>query len=63
SEDGLFTREAVCNTVRVVMDAESELGQTVRTNHAKWREFLLNQGLENSYVDDLVQKLDSLLKS
>ncbi|GAU24304.1 hypothetical protein TSUD_48930 [Trifolium subterraneum] len=63
NEDGLFTREAVCNAVRVVMDTESELGQTVRTNHAKWREFLLSQGLENSYVDDLVQKLDSLLKS
>jgi hypothetical protein len=62
-EDGLFTREAVCNTVRLVMDTESELGQTVRTNHAKWREFLLSQGLENSYVDDLVQKLDRLLKS
>ncbi|KAK2393639.1 cyanidin 3-O-galactoside 2''-O-xylosyltransferase FGGT1 [Trifolium repens] len=62
-EDGLFTREAVCNAVRLVMDTESELGQMVRTNHAKWREFLLSQGLENSYVDDLVQKLDRLLKS
>lgn len=62
-EDGLFTRNAVCKAVRAVMDNESELGHIVKSNHAKWREFLLSPGLENSYVDDLVQKLDSLLKS
>jgi len=62
-DDGLFTKEAVCKAVKTVMDSEGELGHMVRTNHAKWREFLLSQGLENSYVDDLVQKLDSLLKS
>ncbi|XP_058767804.1 cyanidin 3-O-galactoside 2''-O-xylosyltransferase FGGT1-like [Vicia villosa] len=62
-EDGLFTREAVCKAVRTVTDSESELGHIVRKNHAQWREFLLSQGLENSYVDDLVQKLHSLLKS
>lgn len=62
-EEGLFTREAVCNAVRAVMDNESEVGQMVRTNHAKWREFLPSQGLENSYVDDLVHKLQSLLTS
>ncbi|KAK7246428.1 hypothetical protein RIF29_41296 [Crotalaria pallida] len=62
-EDGLFTREAVCKAVRAVTENDSELGHVVRTNHAKWREFLLSKGLENSYVDDLVQKLHSLLKS
>lgn len=62
-EDGVFTKEAVCNVVRAVLDNESEVGQMVRANHAKWRDFLLSKGLENSYVDDLVQKLHSLLKS
>jgi len=62
-EDGLFTKEAVYKGVRTVTDNENKLGQMVRTNHAKWRKFLLSHGLENSYVDDLVQKLDSLLKS
>ncbi|CAL5183516.1 unnamed protein product [Lathyrus oleraceus] len=63
TEDGLFTREAVCKAVRTVIDSESELGHIVRKNHAQWREFLLSQGLENSYIDDLVQKLHNLLKS
>ncbi|XP_057434148.1 cyanidin 3-O-galactoside 2''-O-xylosyltransferase FGGT1-like [Lotus japonicus] len=62
-EDGLFTKEDVCKVVRTLMDSDSEVGQVVRTNHAKWREFLLSKGLENSYVDDLVQKLHSLFKS
>ncbi|MED6222580.1 hypothetical protein PIB30_065719 [Stylosanthes scabra] len=63
SEDGLFTRQAVCNAVRSVMETNSEVGQVVRKNHGKWREFLLSKGLENKYLDGLVQKLHSLLKS
>ena len=63
SEDGLFTREAVCKVLRAVMDSDSEVGQMVRTNHAKWRKFLFSKGLENSYVDHFNQNLHSLLRS
>nr|SBO16013.1 PREDICTED: anthocyanidin 3-O-glucosyltransferase [Lupinus angustifolius] len=62
-EDGVFTKEAVCKAVKAVMDNDSEVGHVVRENHVKWREFLLSKRLENSYVDDLVQKLHSMLKS
>ena len=61
-EDGLFTREGVCKAVKAVMDEDSNVGKEVRANHAKWREFLLSNGLENSYIDSYVQKLHSLLK-
>lgn len=60
-EDGLFTREGVCKAVRAVMDENSNVGKEVRANHAKWREFLLSKGLENSYIDSFVQNLHSLL--
>jgi hypothetical protein len=60
-EDGLFTREGVCEAVRAVMDDNSNVGKEVRANHAKWREFLQRKGLENSYIDSFVQKLHSLL--
>ncbi|XP_057738024.1 cyanidin 3-O-galactoside 2''-O-xylosyltransferase FGGT1-like [Arachis stenosperma] len=63
ADDGLFTRQAVCKAVITVMDTNNEVGQVVRKNHGKWREFLLSKGLENYYLDDLVQKLHSLLKS
>ena len=61
-EDGLFTSEGVCNAVKAVMDYDSEVGKEVRANHAKWREFLSSKGLENSYIDNFVQKLHYLLK-
>ncbi|KAK7857373.1 udp-glycosyltransferase 79b30 [Quercus suber] len=61
-EDGLFTREGVCKAVKAVMDDDSEVGKEVRANHTKWREFLSSKGLENSYIDNFVQKLYTLLK-
>ncbi|PRQ29044.1 putative anthocyanidin 3-O-glucoside 2''-O-glucosyltransferase [Rosa chinensis] len=61
-EDGLFTKESVCKAVKAVMDADSEVGKEVRTNHAKWREFFSNKGLESSYIDGFVQKLHELLR-
>jgi hypothetical protein len=60
-EDGLFTREGVCKAVRAVMDENSDVGKEVRANHATWRDFLLSKGLENTYIDDFVQKLHFLL--
>ena len=44
------------------MDDDSEVGKLVRANHAKWREFMLGEGLENSYVDGFVDKLHELLE-
>ncbi|KAK7412404.1 hypothetical protein VNO78_03863 [Psophocarpus tetragonolobus] len=63
SEDGLFTKEALCKVVIAVMDNHSEIGQIVRTNHVKWREFLLNKELHNYYMNDLNNKLHNMLKS
>ncbi|KAL6197215.1 hypothetical protein ACLB2K_032827 [Fragaria x ananassa] len=56
-EDGLFTKEGVCKAVKAVMDENSEVGKEVKTNHAKWREFLSSKGLESSYIDDFMHKL------
>lgn len=60
-EDGLFTRDAVCKAIRLVMDEDSEVGREVRANHSKWKDFLLQEGLESSYIDEFVQKLRELL--
>ncbi|KAJ8761083.1 hypothetical protein K2173_000762 [Erythroxylum novogranatense] len=60
-ESGLFTRDGVYRAVKAVMDDDSEVGKEVRSNHTKWREFLLREGLEKSYLDDFVNKLQSLV--
>ncbi|EXC30541.1 UDP-glycosyltransferase [Morus notabilis] len=63
NESGAFTREGVCKAVKDAMDDESEVGKEVRTNHDKWREFLLSKGLEDSYIDGFVEKLLAMISS
>ncbi|PRQ29050.1 putative anthocyanidin 3-O-glucoside 2''-O-glucosyltransferase [Rosa chinensis] len=60
-EDGLFTKEAVCKAVKAMMDENSEVGKEVRSNHAKWREFFSNKGIESLYIDGFLQKLHEVL--
>ncbi|KAL3624863.1 hypothetical protein CASFOL_031531 [Castilleja foliolosa] len=61
-EDGLFTRDGVMKAIRLAMDDDSEIGNEIRENHAKWRDFMLRKGLEDSYVDGFVHKLQLLLE-
>ncbi|XP_050212796.1 cyanidin 3-O-galactoside 2''-O-xylosyltransferase FGGT1-like [Mercurialis annua] len=60
-EDGLFTRYGICEAVKAVMDGDSEVAKEVRKNHKKWRELLLSNGLESSYIDAFVNKLHTYL--
>ncbi|CAK8535260.1 unnamed protein product [Lathyrus sativus] len=60
-EDGLFTKESVCETVKIVMDDENEVGREVKANHDKMRNFLLSDNLESSCIDNFCQKLYDLL--
>ena len=39
--------------VETYVSIKTYVGQMVRTNHGKWREFLSSKELENSYVDHL----------
>lgn len=56
-DDGLFSKESVMKAVKLVMKGESEIG----ANRAKWRDFLLRPGLEDSYINDFIQNIRSLL--
>ncbi|KAL2931728.1 Anthocyanidin 3-O-glucoside 2''-O-glucosyltransferase [Bienertia sinuspersici] len=60
-EDGFFTREAVCKAVMTVMEAENEVGREVRSNHGKWKEFMLKEGLEEGYISGFIQSLENHL--
>ncbi|XVF27571.1 hypothetical protein REPUB_Repub14bG0119900 [Reevesia pubescens] len=59
-EDGVFTKDDICKAVMAVMDDDSEVGKETRANQAKWKEFLLDKGVENSYIDSFVDKLHQL---
>lgn len=60
-EDGFYTKEAISKAVSSVMDEHSEVGREVRANHAKWRDFILKQGLEDSYIISFINSLQQLL--
>ncbi|KAF9610462.1 hypothetical protein IFM89_022426 [Coptis chinensis] len=60
-EDGWFTKESMCKAVKLVMDQGSEVGEQVRANHHKWKDFLLSEGLESSYLDNFFIKLQDTL--
>jgi len=58
--DGFFTREAISKAVNLVMEEESKVGKEVRANRAKWREILSKEGLQDSYITQLVRDLQGL---
>ncbi|KAL6314540.1 hypothetical protein AAG906_026879 [Vitis piasezkii] len=50
-ENGLFSKESLCDAIKTVMDENSEVGGLVKKNHAKWKEALTSQSFLNNYVD------------
>ena len=60
-ENGLFSREKLCEAIKSVMDEESEIGYLVKKNHAKWKETLVSPRFMNTYIDNFVGQLQGLL--
>ncbi|OVA09362.1 UDP-glucuronosyl/UDP-glucosyltransferase [Macleaya cordata] len=60
-EDGWFTRESVCSAVKAVMDEESQIAAELKANHCKLRELLSTDGLESSYMDNFIKKLQDVM--
>ncbi|CDY43844.1 BnaC03g14770D [Brassica napus] len=60
-ETGWFPKEKISGAVRSVMDKDTELGNLVRRNHAKWKESLLSSGIISGYVSKYVEALEKLV--
>ncbi|CDY43057.1 BnaA03g12040D [Brassica napus] len=60
-ETGWFSKESLSGAVRSVMDKDTELGNLVRRNHAKWKESLLSSGIISGYVNKYVEALEKLV--
>nr|QPI70909.1 anthocyanidin-3-glucoside rhamnosyltransferase [Lilium hybrid cultivar] len=59
--DGRFTREGICEAVRVVMvEGEEGVGKRVRENHGRWRKFLMDKGVQEKFTEDLIVKLEAM---
>ncbi|KAM6552939.1 hypothetical protein CsatB_013701 [Cannabis sativa] len=60
-EEGLFTKESVLEAIKTVMDEENEVGKEVRANLAKLRQNILRNNFESSYIEDFINKLNTLM--
>ena len=59
-ENGLFSKERLCEAIKTVMDEESEIGGLVKKNHAKWKETLVSPGFMSNYIDKFIGQLQDL---
>ncbi|EOA14693.1 hypothetical protein CARUB_v10027966mg [Capsella rubella] len=60
-ETGWFSKESLSDSIKSVMDKDSELGNLVRRNHAKWKESLVSTGLMNRDVNKFIEALQKLV--
>ncbi|KAL2239671.1 anthocyanidin 3-O-glucosyltransferase [Sesamum indicum] len=60
-EDGYFGKEDIERAVESVMvRVDEEPGKSVRGNQKKWREFVLDKGVQDSFIVDLVKEMEAL---
>ncbi|KAE8675163.1 Anthocyanidin 3-O-glucosyltransferase [Hibiscus syriacus] len=61
-EDGYFSMEDIKKAVETVMvDVDKEPGISIRKNHMKWKEFLLNSEIQGKFISDLVEEMTAML--
>ncbi|KAJ3671916.1 hypothetical protein LUZ60_007995 [Juncus effusus] len=63
--DGSFNGNAVCEGVRMVMDGDEFEGKKnpIRENHKKWKEFLMDEKVQGSFMVEFVRGLKDLVSS
>ena len=60
-ETGWFSKEKISGAVRSVMDKDTELGNLVRRNHDKLKEYIIRSGIISGYVNKYVEELEKLV--
>lgn len=55
--EGWFTKESVKEAIDLVMVNGSEVGEMVKSNHAKWKGILTKPGFMEGYIENFVKNL------
>ncbi|KAJ0046557.1 hypothetical protein Pint_04651 [Pistacia integerrima] len=61
--DGMIGKEGLSKAIKSVMDNESELGNSVKNNHVKWKNIFSGKNWQDEKIDGFVQDLQFLLES
>ncbi|KZV51937.1 anthocyanidin 3-O-glucoside 2'''-O-xylosyltransferase-like [Dorcoceras hygrometricum] len=59
-DNAWFSKEDLCSAIKSVMDQDSQLGKTIRQNHARWKETLSTPGFYDDYIDNFIKNLHQL---
>ncbi|KAK6122184.1 hypothetical protein DH2020_044063 [Rehmannia glutinosa] len=60
-EDGYFGKEDIKSAIEMVMfEVDEEPCKTIRDNHRKWRDFLLDKGVQDNLIMDLVKEMEAI---
>ncbi|XP_078176424.1 UDP-glucose:flavonoid 3-o-glucosyltransferase [Carex rostrata] len=59
--DGSFCREGISEAIRTVMAKEESQGKKMRQNQKKWKEFLMNEELQDKFMVEFVKSLRDLV--
>ncbi|KAM3694196.1 hypothetical protein ACB098_07G039700 [Castanea mollissima] len=60
-DNGWISKERLSDAIISVMDKDSEVGRLVKSNHAKLKQELSYQGVQERYFDTFIQSLQGLL--
>ncbi|GMY19382.1 UDP-glycosyltransferase 79B9-like [Fagus crenata] len=60
-DNGWISKERLSEAIISVMDKDSEVGGLVKYNHAKLKEVLTSEGVQERYLDTFIQNLQGLL--
>ncbi|MCL7041172.1 hypothetical protein MKW94_009949 [Papaver nudicaule] len=56
-----FSKESICSSIKTVMDEDSDIGVEIRANCLKLRSRLSNPGIESTYIDNIINKLQEVI--
>ncbi|XP_021907153.1 anthocyanidin 3-O-glucosyltransferase-like [Carica papaya] len=56
-EEGYFGKEDICEAVKTAMADDG----SIKENHEKWREFLVNEEIHKKFIADLVEQMKAML--
>ncbi|XP_031253191.1 UDP-glycosyltransferase 79B9-like [Pistacia vera] len=61
--DGMIGKEGLSKAIKSVMDNETEMGNSVKNNHVKWKNIFSGKNWQDEKIDGFVQDLQFLLES
>nr|ANJ03602.1 UDP-Glycosyltransferase [Castanea sativa] len=60
-DNGWISKESISKAIISVMDEDSEISGLVKYNHAKLKEELTSEGMQERYLDTFIQNLQGLM--